>query len=90
MLSRYYRLNSLYDFDLSGTGNQPVGFDQWSAFYNKYRVLSTDVEIRIENRGPTSDSVTVVVFPTDQGSPYTGTYPRALSIPGAVKFEVEG
>lgn len=88
VLSRAFRLNSVYDPDLSGTGNQPVGFDQWAAFYNKYRVLSTDVEIRLENRSTTGESLTVVYFPTDTASIYTGTLPRALSIPGARSFEV--
>lgn len=79
--SRLFRLNSLYDPDLSGLGTQPVGYDQWAAFYNKYRVVSTEVEIRVENR--LAESFTVVYFPTDTATPFSGTLPRALSIPGA-------
>lgn len=35
--------NSLYDPDISGTGHQPLGFDQWSAFYNKYCVTGSKI-----------------------------------------------
>lgn len=41
-----YRGNSLFDPDFSGTGNQPMGFDQLSAFYNKYRVLGCLAELQ--------------------------------------------
>ncbi len=71
VLSRLVRLNSLYDPDLSGVGSQPVGFDQWSAFYNRYRVISTNVQIRVENRLSASESLTLVAFPTDTTSPVT-------------------
>lgn len=38
-----FRLNSLFDPDYSGAGSQPLGFDQWAAFYNRYKVLSVKV-----------------------------------------------
>ncbi len=34
-----FRLNSCFDPDFSGAGAQPLGFDQWAAFYQRYRVL---------------------------------------------------
>lgn len=33
-----FRLNSLYDPDLTDAGNQPAGFDNLMAIYNKYHV----------------------------------------------------
>lgn len=33
-----FRLNSLFDPNLTGTGHQPKGFDQLAALYNRYRV----------------------------------------------------
>lgn len=33
-----FRLNSLFDPNLTGTGHQPKGFDQLAAFYSRYRV----------------------------------------------------
>jgi len=44
-----YNLNSLQDPDVTGGGHQPQFFDQWSGFYNRYRVLSTLVEIDFIN-----------------------------------------
>lgn len=37
---RDFRLNSLFDPDLSGTGDQPHYFDQYSALYARYRVYA--------------------------------------------------
>lgn len=42
---RQYNLNSLYDPDRSGTGHQPMHYDQLTAIYNRYRVLSAKVTI---------------------------------------------
>lgn len=36
-----YGANCLYDPNISGTGHQPLGFDQMMAFYSRYRVLSS-------------------------------------------------
>lgn len=34
-----WMLNSLYDPNNTGTGHQPLGFDQYATFYNRYRVF---------------------------------------------------
>jgi len=39
-----YRANSLFDPDFTGGGGQPLGRDQWAAFYRRYRVLACHVE----------------------------------------------
>lgn len=41
--------NGLYDPDISGTGHQPLGFDQWMAFYDRYRVLSSTCTVTTIN-----------------------------------------
>lgn len=38
-LSKQFRPNSLYDFDYTGVGHQPLGRDLLAAMYNYYRVL---------------------------------------------------
>lgn len=40
-----FRGNSVFDPDLTGTGHQPMGFDQWSAFYGHYRVSGSSLRI---------------------------------------------
>lgn len=41
-----FSLNNLYDPNISGTGYQPIGFDQMCQFWLNYRVLS--VRIRLD------------------------------------------
>lgn len=40
-----YRINSLFDPDLTGTGGQPYLFDQWSALYQSYRIHGCKITI---------------------------------------------
>ncbi len=37
-----FNSNGLYDPDQTGTGHQPLGFDQYATQYNRYRVLRMD------------------------------------------------
>lgn len=39
-----FRMNDLYDPDFTGTGTQPVAFDQLSALYSRFRVLKLRVQ----------------------------------------------
>lgn len=55
-------LNSLFDPNNTGGGHQPLGFDQWSAFYNRYEVLSSSITIRAT--APDVNQVTMAVYPS--------------------------
>lgn len=44
-----FRIGSLYDPDYTGVGHQPMGFDQWSAFYDRYRVNAIKMRVTIVN-----------------------------------------
>lgn len=44
-----FRLNSIYDPDLTGSGHQPQSHDQWALMYNRYRVDSCLVTIRTQS-----------------------------------------
>lgn len=35
-----YSMNSIFDPDVTSTGHQPLGHDQWALFYQNYRVIS--------------------------------------------------
>lgn len=57
-----YRGNSAYDPDYTGVGGQPTGFDQWSAFFNEYTVISSSIEVEIISGQ--NYSVEYVVYPS--------------------------
>lgn len=40
-----YRGNSVFDPDYTLTGHQPTSFDQWKAFYGRYRVHGSAIRI---------------------------------------------
>jgi len=48
-LDAQYRLNSIYDPDRTGVGHQPLGYDNWNSFYNRYRVFKVGYNIQITN-----------------------------------------
>jgi len=48
-----YRLNGPYDPDEAVGGNQPLGFDQYMALYNRYRVEKCHVVVDFVNGGTT-------------------------------------
>lgn len=44
-----WNLNSIYDPDRTGTGHQPLGYDQWGIFYNRYRVYGVQFDVTYTN-----------------------------------------
>lgn len=57
------RLNSLYDIDYAiVNGHQPLGFDQWGAFYQKYRVFKASVSVTFINNTTTGVQVGVLPY----------------------------
>lgn len=62
-----FRLNSLFDPDLTNSGHQPMGFDQIKPFYNSYQVMSVEVKYRWY----ASDSNGLMVFTTLQSGQNT-------------------
>jgi len=38
-----FKANGCYDPNTSGTGHQPMGFDQWASFYNHYIVVGAKI-----------------------------------------------
>lgn len=45
-----FSLNGLYDPDVTGTGSQPMGFDQMMVFYEHYTVLRAKVVAVVRNQ----------------------------------------
>lgn len=50
----YYAGNSLFDPDITGVGHQPLGYDQWSAFYSKYCVYGSKISVTVLNASGTT------------------------------------
>lgn len=42
-----FSANGLYDPNYSGTGHQPLGFDQWMTFYDHYHVVRSSMKATI-------------------------------------------
>lgn len=78
-----YAINNLYDPDKTGIGNQPINFDQISALYTLFRVVSVDYDIEMINVATTAGATATVgivpswndALPTDPfawfGLPYS-------------------
>lgn len=60
--------NNMYDPDLTGVGHQPTGFDQYSAFYNKYLVYASKIKVTYQNNlsGTMSN---LYLIPSDTAAP---------------------
>lgn len=59
--------NSVYDPDTSGIGHQPRGYDQWSVFYNKYRVYASGIKVHFFSDRSSSEGLTNVwIMPTSE------------------------
>lgn len=71
-----YRLNSLFDPDLSGVGSQPILNDNLAQLYGRYRVLSTRYEVTWHN----NNSVDALVSVTPKNdTTLTTTYSQHLA-----------
>lgn len=62
---RSFRTSSLFDPDRTGTGHQPLFYDEMTAIYNQYRVLGAKAKIRFVN----CCNEPVIVFGAHLGAP---------------------
>lgn len=63
-IDQVFRANSLYDPDHTGTGNQPRGFDQWSALYARYMVTHCRIVVFISHNAAEPQQCTLIFTPT--------------------------
>jgi len=76
-----FNLNSAYDPNATGTGNQPVGYDQLSALYRKCVVTGATFEWNVANTGTQTPVAVGYWIATDTANPNVEAWP---SQPGAV------
>lgn len=43
-----FRANGIYDPDFTGTGHQPMGYDQWNQFYKRYIVIGSRCRVNVQ------------------------------------------
>ncbi len=55
-----FSLNGMFDPNVTGTGVQPLGFDQWAAFYTQYQVLSSSIKVVTVNNSGAVPAATIV------------------------------
>lgn len=62
--------NGLYDVNITGTGGQPVYFDQLCSLYYRYRVLSSNINVEFINL-QTSSGTYVCIVPSILAAGYS-------------------
>lgn len=76
-----FSANGLYDPNITGTGHQPLYFDQLMALYNHYTVIRSRIEVRPFGLGVTSVLGSVYI---DDDTSQTAEAETAAERPGAV------
>lgn len=61
--SRFFIANGLYDPDTTGTGHQPLGFDQMMLLYNQYTVVNARIRVNLQNTVASNARVAIWVNP---------------------------
>lgn len=61
-IPQIFRGNGAYDPDYTGAGGQPTGYDQWSAFYAKYRVIASSVSVKFVSQSSTAVSYSSICY----------------------------
>lgn len=61
MVDHLFRSNSLYDPDYTGTGHQPLGFDEMAVIYDHYEVLGAKITVDFTPQSTTELKSNIVV-----------------------------
>lgn len=65
--AQVFRMNSIFDPDVTGTGHQPVMRDLWASQYDYYTVIQADYKLRFYNAA--FDSITYTAVGTSAQRP---------------------
>lgn len=84
--TQVFRANDLFDPDFSGTGHQPMGFDQLMTWYNHFTVRSARIIVVCKNAN--TNSPTVCLRIDGDSSPLT-VVDRIVEIGGCVTDDLE-
>lgn len=56
-----FSANGIYDPDVTSTGHQPMGFDQWASFYNNWTVVGSKLQALVQTDSNDSSSPGAVI-----------------------------
>lgn len=63
-----YSCNGLYDPDITGTGHQPMYFDNLMSIYNHYTVIGSKITVKVVPKSATQGPGALAVFVNDSAS----------------------
>lgn len=69
VVTQVFGANCLFDPDITGTGHQPMGFDEMMLYYNHYTV--TNCELKLICKAVSSSKMTVMVRMDSSSTPIT-------------------
>lgn len=82
LVTQVFRANGLFDPDLSGTGFQPNGFDQYAALYTRYRVHASKIEgWYIADIAGSGAAVVTSITPSQNPTAVGGTFEGIIGNP---------
>ena len=72
--NRVFRGNSIFDPDQALGGGQPMGFDEWKSFYQRYQVTASSMKIAVTTFPGASAQVGAILYvvPTDSATAISG------------------
>lgn len=89
--SYIFRANSVFDPDLTATGHQPMGFDQWTSLYNHYVVVGARITVQpVTDSGQNTAAAYGVNLQADTPLAYTDFTGFIEAKQGTTKYLVGG
>jgi len=80
----FFTCNGLYDPNLTGTGHQPLYFDQMSTLYNHYTVVGSRIKVRTAPNTSAEDMYFMGCYINDDAvNSYTDSSGVIENVPGA-------
>lgn len=79
-----FSCNGMYDPDVSGVGHQPLGFDQWMAMYDHYRVIRSKIQVDFTRKSGETTNTICGLWIDDDNAAYPADPTALLEQPGCV------